>query len=474
MRIQRTVLWWALLAVTGTAAGHESRPSGEVADRLLAALQRANGVPGMGASVMHGDDVVWAGSVGMQDVEAGTPVNAETVFRLASVSKLVTATAAARLAERGQLDLDAPVQPMLPWLTAPWAPLTSRQLAAHTSGLPHYQEVDAGRGATRYASVQDAVKVFADRPLLTPPGTAYGYSSWGYTLLSAVVEARAGRPFLDYVAEDVAPGLGIGPDRTDEGGANVSRAYGFTDGVAMRLPPHDFSYTWGGGGLSATPTSIARFGARVLAGDVVSPATFASLQVPTPMADGRTAGERGFSVGFGWRTSRDPQGRPVAHHAGVSLGARSALVLWPGEGVSASLLSNASWVSSIEQTTMVLASAFEAAAASADAPNCPVDTTRYEAVFDGQAFTAAATFAVRDGVCEGSLALPAGPLRTWLNGFPQRDAESLVVMALDGDGGMRRAALITPIGLHGLQPTAQPKSFRVELATGREVDFTLR
>ena len=473
MRIHRAVWWLALLAVTGTAAGHESRPSGEVADRLLTALQRANGVPGMGAAVMHGDKAVWTGSVGMQDVEAGTPVNADTVFRLASVSKLVTATAAARLAERGQLDLDAPVQPLLPWLAASWAPISSRQLAAHTSGLPHYQAVDEGRGGTRYPGVRDAVKVFAGRPLLSPPGTTYGYSSWGYTLLSAVVEARAGRPFLQYVSDEVAPGLGIGPDRTDEGLANVSRAYGFTDGVATRLPPHDFSYTWGGGGLSATPASIARFGARVLAGEVVSPATFTSLLAPTPMTDGKSAGERGFDVGFGWRTSRDPQGRTVAHHAGVALGARSALVLWPDTGASASLLSNASWVSSIEQTTMVLASVFEAAPARERVRACPVGTTRYVAVFDGQVLAGDASFAVQDGVCEGQLSLPDGPLRAWLNGFPQRDAESLVVMALDGDGGMGRAALVTPIGLHLLQSTAEPGRFRVELATGREVDFVL-
>ena len=473
MRTQRMVVMLALLAVTGAAPGHEARPAGEVANRLLAALQEANGVPGMGAAVVHGERVVWTGSVGMRDVEAGTPVNADTVFRLASVSKLVTATAAARLAERGHLDLDAPVQPILPWLEAPWAPISSRQLAAHTSGLPHYQDVDEGRGSTRYVRVQDAVSVFAGRPLLSEPGTAYRYSSWGYTLLSAVVEARAGKPFLQYVADEVAPGIGIGPDRTDEGLPQVSRAYGFTDGVATRLPPHDFSYTWGGGGLSATPEAIARFGARVLGGDVISATTFASLLTPTPMAGGKTAGERGFDVGFGWRTSRDPQGRTVAHHAGVALGARSALVLWPERGVSASLLSNASWVSSIEQTTMVLASVFDAPPADARMRACPVGTTGYEGVFDGQAFTGDATFAVRDGVCEGRLKLPDGAFRTWLNGFPQRDADSIAVMALDGDGGMRRAALVTPIGLHALESTSDPNRFRVELATGRVIDIVL-
>lgn len=65
---------------------------------------------------------------------------------------------------------------------------------------------------------------------------------------------------------------------------------------------------------------------------------------------------------------------------------------------------------------MVLASVFEPAAAATRA--CPVNTTAYDAVFDCQTFQGAATFSVRDGICEGQLTLLAGPLRTWLNGFP--------------------------------------------------------
>lgn len=471
--------WWlALLATVGgaDAATPAARtvPADAVADRMLAALQRASGVPGLGAAVVHDERVVWTGSAGLRDVERGVPVDDRTVFRLASVSKLVTVTAAATLAETGRLDVDAPVQSMLPWLDAPWAPLTSRQLAAHLSGLPHYEAVDEDRGQRHLATTRDAVMLFANRPLGTPPGTAYRYSSWGYTLLSAVVEARAGQPFLDYVAEAVTPGLQIGRDRTDEGVAEVSHAYGFTDGVPARLPRHDFSYTWGGGGLAATPEAIARFGARVLAGKVVKPETFAWMLAPMPMADGTLAGERGFDVGFGWRTGRDARGRRIAHHAGTALGARSALVLWPDTGTSASLLSNASWVSSIEQATMVLASVFEPTAAGTTPRACPLGTTGYAVTFDGQVARGEARFAVRDGVCEGQLTLPAGPLRTWLNGFPQRDADTLAVMALDGDGGLARAALVTPIGLHPLQATAEPHRFEVTLATGRVIALELR
>lgn len=224
----------AALAVTAAASGSANAVApatrideSHIADRLLAALVEANGVPGMGAAVVRDGAVVWNGSAGMRDVEAGLPVDRNTVFRLASVSKLVTATAAAKLGDVGRLDLAAPVQSMLPWLQASWPPLTPRQLAAHTAGLPHYQDIDQGLGAQRYATVRDAVGLFERRPLLTAPGSAYRYSSWGYTLLSAVVEARAGEPFLDYVVREVVPGLGIGADASDRDAPNASNTYGF-------------------------------------------------------------------------------------------------------------------------------------------------------------------------------------------------------------------------------------------------------
>lgn len=474
MRTQWKVLATvALLAACPTWA-RTSAPASEAADRLLGALQEASGVPGLGAAVVHGDVVVWTGSAGLSDVEAGRPVTADTVFRLASVSKLVTATAAARLVEQGRFDVDAPVAPMLPWLKASWAPMTSRQLAAHLSGLPHYGDADRDLGGTHYASVQDAVRIFADRPLESPPGASYRYSSWGYTLLSAVVEARSGRLFLDYVAEAITPGLRIGPDRSAQDLPTVSRIYGFADGTAARVRAYDFSYTWGGGGLAATPESIARFGARLLGGRIVSPRMFEWMLEPARKSDGTSAQERGYAVGFGWRTGLDEDGHRIAHHAGVAQGARSALVLWPDAGVSASLLSNASWVSSIESSTMVLASAFEPASARGQrARPCPVGVTAYEATFSGEPFGGRASFSVQDGLCEGRIELPAGALRTWLDSFPQRDTGELRVIGYDGAEGLAKAAVVTPIGLHRIHVSDAPDTLRVELVPTRNLTLTL-
>ncbi len=445
-----------------------------VADRMLSALVETNGVPGMGAAVVVDGEVRWRGSAGFRDLEAGRRVDENTVFRLASVSKLLTATAAAKLAEAGRLDLDAPVQSLLPWLDADWPPITPRQLAAHTSGLPHYQAIDADRGGRRFGSVREAVGVFSGRPLLSAPGERYEYSSWGYTLLSAVVEAGAGKPFLEVVTQDLAPGLAIGEDASDRGDPAASRTYEFVDGRVRRLAPHDFSYTWGGGGLAATPEAIAVFGARVLSGDVVSRETFDALRTPARFTDGGVVAERDFEVGFGWRRSTGLDGDVLAHHAGVTGGARSALVLWPDRGASASVLSNALWVSSIERTAEMLAAPFLPREGAPARGACPVGAAGYVAEFAGARFEGTATFTDTDGWCTGRLALPDGALRDWLDGFPQRDADALPIIGLFRGAGLARAALVTPIGLHALRADGDGRTLRVDFGPERTLVVSLR
>ncbi len=442
-----------LFAARASAANPRIDPAAaRIADRMLQALADANGVPGMGAAVVRDGETLWTGSVGYRDLARQRPVDRRTVFRLASVSKIIAASAAAKLQEQGTLDIDAPVQSMLPWLQARWAPITARQLAAHVSGLPHYQAIDDGRGDVHYGSVRQAVGLIQDRDLLSPPGTRYGYSSWGYTLLSAVVEARAGVSFLDYITRDVAPGLAIGADATDGSNPDASRAYEFVDGRVRRAAPHDYSYTWAGGGLAATPEALAQFGGRVLAGKVVAPSTLAWMLQPTTLADGTPVHERDYGVGFGWRLSHDEDGARVAHHAGVTNGARSALVLWPEHALGVSLLSNALWVSSIEQAAMMLAAPFQPADASGSAlVDCPLHAARYQGRFKGESFSGTVRFARDEGLCVGTLTLPAGAFASWLNAAPQKDADRLTLIGLDPRGGFARAALVTPLGLYDLR-----------------------
>ena len=366
------------------------------------------------------------------------------------MSKLITVAAAARLKQDGALNVDQPVASILPYLSPNWAPLTTRQLAAHVAGLPHYQAIDAQLGKVRYSTVRDAVSIFKNRDLLSSPGSKYSYSSGGYTLLSAVAEERAGVPFLDYVAKRITPGLVIVPDVTDSGNPAASSAYEFVDGQARLAASHVISYTWAGGGFDATPKSLVEFGGRMIGGKIVSSATFAWMLQPAKLNDGSLVMEGENIIGFGWRTGKDADGDRIAHHAGVTIGARSALVVWPDRSLAVSLLSNTLWVSSIEQSAMIIAAPFKPTPAGIVAANCPVKATRYAGRFADANVGGIVRFVVDGGICIGDIVVDK-PMSDFFNAFPQKDAQTLRAIGIDAIGVLSRATIVTPIGAYDLR-----------------------
>lgn len=465
----------ASFAILGASCAH-AETNGEVepaqaAQALLDAAREVSGVPGFSAAVWRDGAVVWTGTTGLRDIEAGLPVARETRFRLASVSKLVTVTAVARLAQEGRLDLDAPVTSILPWLANDWPPITARQLAAHASGLPHYQDIDENRGSAHYPSGKAAVALFADRPLLSPPGTQYSYSSWGYTLLGAMVEEVTGQSFADYIATTIVPGLDLGLDATDKGDPRVTRAYEFVDGVPRRAAPHDYSYTWGGGGLMASAEGVVRFGGAMVEDRIVAKATFDDMTRPFILASGEAAGEQGFEVGFGWRVASDEDGHRMAFHNGIAYGARSSLVVWREEGTAAAVLSNAVWTSSIDSTAQMLAAPFRETPAELVPTACPTRVVRFEGTMSDEPVSGSARFETVDGICRGALEL-AGSLRAYFDRGPQPTAGSIRVIGLDPKGGLSRAGLVTPFGIYDLR-AADGGTFRSRWSATRVLEIRL-
>lgn len=462
-------------ALLGTSRGQAEAPdppeATAISQAMLDAVQQVSGVPGLSAAVWRNGSVVWAGTTGARNLEQALPVERDTRFRLASVSKLVTVTALAKLAEEGRLDLDAPVASILPWLDNDWPAITARQLAAHTSGLPHYQDVDLGRGAVRYPSGRAATGLFSNRSLLSEPGTRYSYSSWGYTLLGALVEEVTGQSFEDYLASAVTPGLDLGLDATDSGDLLATTAYEFVDRKARPAKSHDYSYTWGGGGLMASAEGLVRFGGAMLQDRIVSEATFDDMTRPFVLASGETAGESGYEVGFGWRIAKDADGQLIAYHNGTAIGARSSLVLWREEGTAAAVLSNASWTSSIDSTSQMLAAPFRAPPQGLVPSSCPVQSRQFIGTLSGDAVTGSARFRMVDGVCQGELEI-RGVLRTYFDQGPQPVAQAMRIIGIDFDGGLSRAGLVTPFGIYDLHATDDGQ-FRSVWSATRSLTFRL-
>ena len=167
--------------------------------------------PALSFAVARNDGLVWTAACGKSNLEFNVPAMPDHLFRLGSVSKVITTTAAAKLVTKGVLALDAPISTWLPDLPEPHRATTLRQLLSHQGGVRHYLAKDfdiaAPGGAIymrHYPTRRDILALFIEDALVAPPGTSVSYSSYGYTLASIVMEAAAGQPFLDVIQHEIA------------------------------------------------------------------------------------------------------------------------------------------------------------------------------------------------------------------------------------------------------------------------------
>lgn len=447
---------------------------GETAQRILDVQRMLNRVPGMSVAVWRDGEIVWHGESGYRDLSSELKVDAQTRFRLASVSKVFAASAAAKLVEDGKLNVDAPLRDYLPWINPAWSHITVRQLAAHTSGIPHYQAIDVLRGGHRFLTAKEAIDTFQYRDLLFASGSQYGYSSYGYTLLTGVIEAVTKQAYLDYLQKEIVTDLPIQADMAEKYDSNMSRAYELTSDQAKEAPAHDYSYSWGGAGMTATALDLAHFAGRMLDGKILSMQSLTWLQQETKLNNGDPVAERDFRLGFGWRVAEDHHGQTIMHHAGVTSGARSVIMLFPKQRMAISLLSNASWTSAIEQTALAIAEAFRPLPRVEITPSCPLNLHHYQGLFSDVQIQGTISFQLRDGRCEAEMQVD-NALGKWLGDSAKSKVASVRLIGYDGVH-LSQAAMVTPIGsfyLQGEMPITDGRELSAKINANRRLQIRL-
>lgn len=336
----------------------------ETADEIVAAyishVEETMGVAnqyGFSVAVSMCGEMVFSRELGYSDLENQTPVNTATKFRIGSVSKPITAIALGQLFEKGAINFDSEVQTHAPTFPSKDHPITIRQIAGHLSGIRHYNSAQEFFSADRYETVTDALVIFQDDPLIAIPGTKYSYSSYGWNLLSVVVENASGEPFLEYMQSNIFDKAQMHETAADEPHKiipNRSRFYSFDDesNTNQNAPLVDQSNKWAGGGFLSTPRDLLRFAKSIRENELISAKTLSILTETQFDGDGVETG-----YGIGWvsgRTYQDWESDVFSEdtiiraraaigetkfmgHSGGSVGGRTLFLMTQGQGADVAI-----------------------------------------------------------------------------------------------------------------------------------------
>ena len=257
---------------------------------------------------------------------------------------------AAKLVQEGKLDLDAPIRTYVPYLGDHLAKITARQLLSHTAGIRHYATDYTSwpphefYSNEEYGSVRDSLSVFKEDPLRFHPGQGFAYSSYGFTLLSAVLEGAGDDDFLIQMKDHIFSPLamtGTGPAKS---GSSLTLAgqYKTENSKYTASYPVDLSNKWAGGGFMATPSDMVRFGSAMLNQTFVDPTVRQQFFTVHKMADGSPA-PGGTALGFRAQLKDLDGGKTLAvHHGGGVTGGVSFYVILPDHNMVISVQANTS------------------------------------------------------------------------------------------------------------------------------------
>jgi serine beta-lactamase-like protein LACTB, mitochondrial len=307
-------------------------------------------LPGLSVAVGVGGELVWAEGFGWADLDKRVTVTPRTRFRIGHASIPLTSAGVGLLLEKGRLRLDDEIQTYVPAFPRKQWPVTLRQLMGHVAGVRHYRNEADYMPSAHCERAAEGLQTFADDPLLFEPETQYKYSTFGWILVSAAVEAAAGEPFFTFMRTQVFKPLGMAdttPDSPTEPIPNRATFYypRFSGDPSFGPEPAttvDYSCFAGAGGFLSTPSDLVRFGMAMHTGKLLQLSTVQKLQTRQVLMSGAET-----DYGLGWTLETFPlagEPTPVASHASRTLlGGATSFMIFPERGIVVAVTTNISF-----------------------------------------------------------------------------------------------------------------------------------
>ncbi len=312
------------------------------ARKITSAFLKNHSIPGLSVSVSKNNKLIWSEGFGFSDLGLKKKVNPNTtLFRLASISKPITAVGLAILADRNKLNFDESLYTYLPSYPKKKYDFTIRQVGGHLAGIRHYK----GREfiSNKKMTISEGLNIFKNDPLISQPGVKYRYSTYGWNLLSAVIEEITKKDFTKFMTQELFEPLEMQHtllDLSDRKMPNRTQFYRKTNqNKIIKSPIVSNEHKVAGGGFIATSEDLIRFGNEIIDPKVIKKESLKELLTAQKTKDGKST-----KYGIGFVIGQNSKNTPVVSHSGGGAGASTLLLIYPEEKVVIAIVCNLSQV----------------------------------------------------------------------------------------------------------------------------------
>jgi CubicO group peptidase (beta-lactamase class C family) len=323
-------------------------------DDVLQTIMAERHIPGLAIGIQRGDNLLREGYYGYANLEHQVAVSSQTVFEIASITKLFTAQAVLHLAQTSKLQLEDHIADYVADLPEAWHGVTVRHCLSHQSGIHNYTSTDRYWEITRQAKTPAQIlDLVRQMPLDFPSGARHAYDNTGYYLLGMLIETVTGKPYADYLKELIFDPLGMAHTQGNTYERIIphrAQGYVYRDGVMQNKDYYDISNTFSAGVLLSNVRDLLKWRASLYDDSILNADARRLWWTPHPSGE---ANERRYvySVGLGWFMVDSELGTFLDHNGGIQ-GFASALLHFREADITAVALLNASHIEDPHQIAL--------------------------------------------------------------------------------------------------------------------------
>ena len=319
---------------TETSGDYKIRAAKKLAKKFL----RQQGIPGMSISVSKKEALIWSEGFGYTKRKPKIKVEPnKTLFRIASISKSITALTLAKLIDDKLINLNESIYTYLPNFPKKAYDFTVKELGGHRAGIRHYKDNEFT--LNKKMSITKGLELFKNDSLLFEPSTQFSYNTFGYVLLSEIMQKASKTDFNDLVKNSVFKPLGMTNTMLDDSEINVPNTTNFYKKKRVLSTPVANEYKVAGGGFLSTSEDLIKFGEEIISPKIVSKEALSEMISSQKLKSGKITG---YGIGFSVECTKNNTHK--YYHTGGGVGSSTILLIYPKEGVVISVLTNRSGV----------------------------------------------------------------------------------------------------------------------------------